>query len=109
SEHKLNQEFIAVPDVEKLIRVGGNRFLLSVNTFINAVLNANKGVVPGREKLSARIMKVPPEAGDQHLSGLQVVGDFPMVYLSQLGQQLVLKVDKTNHDQFDRVRQTLSA
>jgi hypothetical protein len=108
SEHKLNQEFIAIPEVEKLIRIGGNEFLFAVNTFINSVLNDNKGVVPGREKLSARVVRVPEEVGEDYLSGLKVVGDFPMVHLGQLGQQLVLKVDKTNHDKFDLVRQSLS-
>src|SRR5690606_24321432 len=62
SEHKLNQEFIAVPDVEKLIRVVGNRLLLTFNTVINAVLNAYKVVVSGRKNQCTRIMKVRPEA-----------------------------------------------
>lgn len=108
-QHKLNKEYIAVPKIGALIRRGGNYFLLAVNTIINAVLNENKGVIPSREHLSARVVRVPKEAGEDHLSSLHEVGDFPMVYLGKLGQQLVIKVDKTNRDEFERLKLSLAS
>jgi len=109
NEHKLNKEYIAVPKIGALIRRGGNCFLLAVNTIINAVLNENKGVIPSRELLSARVVRVPKEAGEEYLSSIREVGDFPMVNLGKLGQQLVIKVDKTNRDEFERLKLSLAS